>query len=173
MRRAHSGRIDEAKRMRVPSAAAPRSRIFTRATATGPIPVCDRTLGAVTMPHKTVPPVGKLQMLHACKENFSLQLDRARKKSPGSSRKNIGQWIVDLTGLTKANNVDSLVHGVSLSLRGSGRPTPASIRRTPQTVIPSFPHSSRKWKAAQQSAKLSLNSEIAASTDSCADSGAT
>jgi hypothetical protein len=33
----------------------------------------------------------------------------------------IRQGIVNLTGLTKANNADSLVHGVSLSLRGSGR----------------------------------------------------
>jgi hypothetical protein len=54
-------------------------------------------------------------MLHTGKENFGFQLDRARKKPPGSSLENIRQWIVDLTGLTKADNVDSLVHGVSLS----------------------------------------------------------
>jgi hypothetical protein len=60
-------------------------------------------------------------MLHTGKENFGFQLDRARKKLPGSSLENIRQWIVDLARLTKANNVDNLVHGVSLSLRGSGR----------------------------------------------------
>jgi hypothetical protein len=39
VRRAHNGRIAEVKRMRSPSLAAPRLRIFTRLTATGPIPV--------------------------------------------------------------------------------------------------------------------------------------
>src|SRR5476649_1146137 len=73
------------------------------------------------MTHQSVATIGQLQMLHTGKKNFGFQLDRARKKLPGSSLKNIRQWIVDLTGLTKANNVDNLVHGVSLSLRGSGR----------------------------------------------------
>src|SRR5450432_3924403 len=73
------------------------------------------------MTHQSVATIGQLQMLHTEKKNFGFQLDRARKKLPGSSLKNIRQWIVDLTGLTKANNVDNLVHGVSLSLRGSGR----------------------------------------------------
>src|SRR5476649_1185457 len=73
------------------------------------------------MTHQSVATIGQLQMLHTEKKNFGFQLDRARKKLPGSSLDNICQWIVDLAGLTKANNVDSLVHGVSLSLRGSGR----------------------------------------------------
>src|SRR5450631_2952320 len=73
------------------------------------------------MTHQSVATIGQLQMLHTGKKNFGFQFDRARKKLPGSSLENIRQWIVDLPGLTKANNVDSLVHGVSLSLRGSGR----------------------------------------------------
>src|SRR6266536_2683857 len=39
VRRAHSGRIAEVNRIRSPALAAQRSRIFTRATSTGPIPV--------------------------------------------------------------------------------------------------------------------------------------
>ncbi|MGX9432818.1 hypothetical protein, partial [Bradyrhizobium sp. LeoA1S1] len=36
---------------------------------------------------------------------------------PRTSAQKIGQWIVDLVGLTERDNVASLVHGVSLSLR--------------------------------------------------------
>src|SRR3954454_18764536 len=39
VRRAHLGRIDDEKRTRSSSLAVPRSRIFTRDTATGPMPV--------------------------------------------------------------------------------------------------------------------------------------
>jgi hypothetical protein len=60
-------------------------------------------------------------MLHAGKEHFRFQLDRASKKPACANPQDIGQGIVNFTGLTKANNVDSLVHGVSLSSRGSGR----------------------------------------------------
>jgi hypothetical protein len=42
-------------------------------------------------------------------------------KSPRAASKDTRQWIIKLVGLTKANNVDSLVHGVALSLRGHGR----------------------------------------------------
>jgi hypothetical protein len=47
---------------------------------------------------------------------------------------------VDLVGLTKRDNVGSLIHGVSLSLTGFWRAsTPAAIRRLFQSVITHFP----------------------------------
>jgi hypothetical protein len=73
------------------------------------------------VPHQPIASIGQLQMLHAGKEDFSFQPDRASKKLARPTLQDIGQGIVNFTGLTKANNVDSLVHGVSLSLRGSGR----------------------------------------------------
>ncbi|MGX9432547.1 hypothetical protein, partial [Bradyrhizobium sp. LeoA1S1] len=60
---------------------------------------------------------------------------------PRTSAQKIGQWIVDLVGLTERDNVASLVHGVSLSLRERfwQASTPASIRRLSQSVITQFP----------------------------------
>ncbi|WP_281035783.1 IS66 family insertion sequence element accessory protein TnpB [Mesorhizobium sp. M4B.F.Ca.ET.013.02.1.1] len=41
-----------------------------------------------------------------------------RQQFARAAAKHIRQGIIDFVGLTKANNVDSFVHGVSLSLRG-------------------------------------------------------
>jgi hypothetical protein len=49
-------------------------------------------------------------MLHAGKEDFRFQLHRTSKKLARASPQDIGQGIVNFTGLTKANNADSLVH---------------------------------------------------------------
>jgi len=81
----------------------------------------NRSGRAVTMPHDTGAPVGKLQILHRGKKRLDFDLHGLRQKLPRASAQNIGQWIVDLVGLTKGNNIASLVHGASLSLRGSGR----------------------------------------------------
>jgi hypothetical protein len=62
--------------------------------------------------------------------------------SPSGSRsQDIRQWIVDVTWLAKRKNVAIVVHGVSLSLRGSGklhtrldRP-PISLRHHPFSRI--------------------------------------
>src|ERR1039458_6084808 len=50
-----------------------------------------------------------------------LHLDSPRKQLPGAGSKDICQGIVDLVRLTKPDNTAILIHGVSLSLRGSGR----------------------------------------------------
>src|SRR5262245_52465365 len=75
----------------------------------------------MTVPHKPVATVGKLELLHRREKHLSLQLDSLRKELPRTTSQHIRQRIVDLIGLTKADNVAILVHGVSLSLRGSGR----------------------------------------------------
>src|ERR1019366_478796 len=106
-------------------------------------PGLDRALGAVTVPDNTVATIGKLQFLHCGQKRPGLHLDSLRKKLPCTRSKNISQRIVDLVGLTKTENIDSLVHGVSLSLRGSGRldtrldTPPISIRHHP---VPSLAH---------------------------------
>jgi hypothetical protein len=46
VRRAHSGRIAELNRIRSQSPTVPRSRIFARATSTGPMPVAIIRAGA-------------------------------------------------------------------------------------------------------------------------------
>jgi hypothetical protein len=44
-----------------------------------------------------------------------------REKLPGTQTQDAGQGIIDLIRLTKPDNAAILFHGVSLSLRGSGR----------------------------------------------------
>jgi len=140
VRRAHSGRIAEVKRIRSPSSAAARSRIFTRSTSDTRL---DRPLRAMAVPHQAVAAVGKLQALHCEEKRLGLHLDCLRKQLPRTRSQDIRQWIVDLVGLTQRDNVDILAHGVSLSLRGSGR-----LRHPPRYAAylipssPSFPHSS-------------------------------
>ena len=54
-------------------------------------------------------------------ERLGLHLDSLREKLPGTRTQDAGQGIIDLVGLTKPDNTAILFHGVSLSLRGSGR----------------------------------------------------
>src|ERR1039458_7672022 len=81
----------------------------------------DRALGTVTMPDDAVAAVRQLEILHGGKERPGLHLDSLRKQLPGAGSKDICQGIVDIVRLTKPDNTAILIHGVSLSLRGSGR----------------------------------------------------
>ncbi|MFB9981705.1 hypothetical protein ACFSOZ_03730 [Mesorhizobium newzealandense] len=95
------------------------------------------------MPDKPVTAIAKLEIPHLGKKRVGFHLHRLRKQFARAAAKHIRQWIINFVGLTKANNVDSLVHGVSLSLRGSGR-----LRHPPRYAAllkpssPSFRHSS-------------------------------
>src|SRR4051794_2255048 len=97
----------------------------------------------MAVPHQAVAAVGKLQALHCEEKRLGLHLDCLRKQLPRTRSQDIRQWIVELVGLTQRDNVDILAHGVSLSLRGSGR-----LRHPPRYAAylipssPSFPHSS-------------------------------
>src|SRR3954454_13411794 len=97
----------------------------------------------MAVPHQAVAAVGKLQALHCEEKRLGLHLDCLRKQLPRTRSQDIRQWIVALVGLTQRDNVDILAHGVSLSLRGSGR-----LRHPPRYAAylipssPSFPHSS-------------------------------
>jgi hypothetical protein len=73
------------------------------------------------MPDNPVTAIGKLEIPHLGKKRLGLDLDRLRQQFARPGAKHIRQWIIKLVRLTKANNVDSLGHGVSLSSRGSGR----------------------------------------------------
>jgi hypothetical protein len=99
----------------------------------------------MAVPHQAVAAVGKLQALHCEEKRLGLHLDCLRKQLPRTRSQDTRQWIVDLVGLTQRDNVDILAHGVSLSLRGSGR-----LRHPPRYAAylipssPSFPHSSQE-----------------------------
>jgi len=90
---------------------------------------------------EAVAAVGKLQALHRGEKRLGFHLDSLRKQLPSTRSQNIRQWIVDLIGLTQWENVAMLVHGVSLSLRGSGRldtrldTPPISFRHHPVSRI--------------------------------------
>jgi hypothetical protein len=97
------------------------------------------------MPHDTGASVRKLQVLQRGKKCPNFDLDRLGQKLPRTRTQDIRQWIVDLFGLTKRDNVGSVIHGVSLSLRGSGRlDHPPRYAAYLMPSSPTFPHSSRK-----------------------------
>src|ERR1017187_5859182 len=73
------------------------------------------------MPDDAAATVRQFEILHGGEEHLGLHLDSLCKQLPGARSKDIRQGIIDLVGLTKPNNTAILVHGVSLSLRGSGR----------------------------------------------------
>jgi hypothetical protein len=84
-------------------------------------PCLDRAFGSMTVPDNTVSSISKPEVLHLSKKRLGFQLDRLRQQLSRTRSKDIGQGIIDLVGLTKTNNIAILIHGVSLSLRGSGR----------------------------------------------------
>jgi len=91
----------------------------------------------VTVPHQAISAIRKLQLLHRGEECLRFQLDSLRKKLPRTRSQDIGQWILNLVGLTQRDNVAILVHGVSLS----SNPPRYAAYLTPSS--PSFPHNSR------------------------------
>jgi hypothetical protein len=100
-------------------------------------PRLDREFGTMTVPNNTVPSISKLEVLHGGEERLSFQLDSLPEQLSRTRLQDIGQWIIDLVVVTKTYNIASLVHGVSLSLRGSGRldtrldTPPISLRNHP------------------------------------------
>src|ERR1019366_4610038 len=71
-----------------------------------------------------VSPISKPEVLHLGKKHLGFQLDSLREQLSRTRSQDIGQWIIDLVGVTKTDNIAILIHGVSLSLRGSGRLDP-------------------------------------------------
>src|ERR1017187_3334635 len=104
-------------------------------------PRLDRTFGTMTVPDNTVSPISKPEVLHLGKKHLGFQLDSLREQLSRTRSQDIGQWIIDLVGVTKTNNIAILIHGVSLSLRGSGRldtrpaTPPISLRHHPGSRI--------------------------------------
>jgi hypothetical protein len=93
----------------------------------------------MAMPDQTVTAIGELEILHGSEEGLRLHLDSLRQKLAGARSQNTRQGIIDLIGLTKASDVDSLIHGVSLSREVLAGSTPASIRRPSHSVITHIP----------------------------------
>jgi hypothetical protein len=100
-------------------------------------PRLDRTFGTMTVANNTISPISKPELLHRGKKHLGLQLDSLREQLSRARSQDIGQGIIDLVGVTKTNNIAILIHGVSLSLRGSGRldtrldTPPISLRHHP------------------------------------------
>jgi hypothetical protein len=61
----------------------------------------------MTMPHNTVAPVRKLQIFHCREETLGFDLNSLREGLPRAASQDIRQWIVDLVGMTKRDNVAS------------------------------------------------------------------
>ena len=74
-------------------------------------------------------------------EGFGFRLDRLGQQAARSRAQDCGQRIIDHLGLPETDNGAILVHGVSLSWRGSGRlvtrldTPPSSDRRHPASAI--------------------------------------
>jgi len=100
-------------------------------------PCLDRASGSMTVPDNTVSSISKPEVLHLGKKRLGFQLDSLRQQLSRTRSQDIGQGIIDLVGVTKTNNIAILIHGVSLSLRGSGRldtrldTPPISLRHHP------------------------------------------
>src|SRR5450759_4265973 len=92
-----------------------------RADLNRPDPRLDRALGTMTMPNDAAATVRQPEIFHAGEERLGLHLDSLCQQSAGAVSKDIRQGIVDLVRQTKTDNTAILIHGVSLSLRGSGR----------------------------------------------------
>src|ERR1019366_855466 len=91
----------------------------------------------MTVANNTISPISKPEVLHLGKKHLGLQLDSLREQLSRARSQDIGQGIIDLVGVTKTYNIAILIHGVSLSLRGSGRldtrldTPPISLRHHP------------------------------------------
>ena len=73
------------------------------------------------MPNDAAATVRQPKIFHGGEERLGLQLNSLCQQSAGAVSKDIRQGIVDLVRQTKTDNTAILIHGVSLSLRGSGR----------------------------------------------------
>src|SRR3954453_14772217 len=88
-------------------------------------------------------PIRQPEILHGCEEDLGLHLDRLSEQAAGPDPQHLGQGIVDRVRLTEPDDVGRAFHGVSPSLRGSGRlgPPPRYAASTPPSS-PNLPHTS-------------------------------
>src|SRR5450830_706449 len=77
--------------------------------------------GTMAMPNDAAATVRQPEIFHGGEERLGLHLDSLCQQSAGAVSKDIRQGIIDLVRQTKTDNTAILIHGVSLSLRGSGR----------------------------------------------------
>lgn len=113
---------------------------------------------AMTMPDDTGAPVSSPS---AWQEMFHLRSQYRVPEAAAHDTQGIRQWSVDLVGLTKRANVARRIHGVSLSLGGSGRldtrrdTRPISGRHSPRPRIAPYQVLQRDfWSAKPVSLRL-------------------
>src|SRR4051794_38920034 len=105
-------------------------------------------------------PIRQPEILHGCEEALGLHLDRLSEQAAGPDPQHLGQGIVDRVRLTEPDDGGRAFHGVSLSLRGSGRlgHPPRYAAFTPPSS-PNLPHSSSPtWARYRAKPKASCTS---------------
>lgn len=123
---------------------------------------------AMTMPDDTGAPVSSPS---AWQEMFHLRSQYRVPEAAAHDTQGIRQWSVDLVRLTKRANVARRIHGVSLSLGGSGRldtrrdTRPISGRHSPRSRIAPYQVLQRDfWSAKPVSLRLRPNAALKSST---------
>jgi hypothetical protein len=95
----------------------------------------------MAMPDQALASIRQLEIAPTGEKGLRLDLDGLSQELAGAGSQNLRQGIVNRIGLTQADDVGSLVHGVSLSRRGSGRlvtrldTPPSSIQHHPISAI--------------------------------------
>ena len=124
--------------MRSAPSPAPRSRSFTRRTATGPIPVWTRRSGAWPCRTTRSRPSGSRAPFIVGQERLGFRLDSLGQQPAGAAPQDGRQRVVDLVGLAEGDNGAIAHRGVSLLREVLAGSSPASIRRLSHTAITQF-----------------------------------
>jgi hypothetical protein len=97
----------------------------------------------MAVPHQTLAPIRQLQGAHAGEIGLGLDLDGLREQLARTGAQDLGQGIVNRIRLTQADNVGSLIHGVSLfSKRFWQARHPPRYAAFLRPASPTFRHSS-------------------------------
>jgi hypothetical protein len=97
----------------------------------------------VPVPHEPGAPIGELQILPVGQERLHLQVHSLREQPPGAGAQHIRQGVVDVIGLTKADDVGNLFHRrIALSERFWQAGHPPRYAAFNPSSSPSFLHSS-------------------------------
>src|SRR6185312_8120976 len=102
---------------------------------------CNLACWPIAVPDHPGPAIRQLQLCRRLQKRPQFDLDSPGEQLSGSVAQDFCQWIINSRRLTEGQNPGSLVHGVSLSSRGSGRldtrldTPPLSTRHHPDPCI--------------------------------------
>jgi hypothetical protein len=99
----------------------------------------------MSVPNQAFASIRQPQLAHAGKVSLGFALDGLGQKLAGAGSQNIGQGIVDLVRLTQAQNIGSVVHGVSLFFKRFWQARhPPRYAAFLKPASPTFRHSSAR-----------------------------